>query len=88
VSVEIHCECGHVSPAPDELAGGIMNCPSCGHAVEVAGLRDPFWRLLQACGALVWAGGTALAYAAGGLGAAVASAVVLAVLLWVVSRLL
>jgi len=30
-----------------EQVGGIVNCPGCGRAVEVEGLRDPFWRLLQ-----------------------------------------
>jgi len=28
--------------------GGIVNCPGCGKAVQVEGLRDPLWRLLQA----------------------------------------
>ncbi|MFQ5845274.1 MAG: hypothetical protein ACE5JG_09840 [Planctomycetota bacterium] len=88
MSVEVPCECGHVVAAGDETAGGIVNCPACGHAVEVPGLRDPWWRLLQAAAALAWAGGTALAWAAAGSGAALVTAVALAGCLWLLSRAL
>lgn len=40
-----HCQ--HTFAAAAELAGGITNCPHCGKAVEVPGLNDPMWRLLQ-----------------------------------------
>jgi uncharacterized paraquat-inducible protein A len=40
--------CRHAFEPPARLAGGIANCPRCGRAVEVPGLRDPMWRVLQA----------------------------------------
>ena len=86
--LEIDCECGHLFEAPDDLAGGITNCPGCGKAVKVPGLRDPLWRVLQVLGALLWAAVTAFAYTQGGLVPAAATAVVLAFVLWLVSRAL
>jgi len=49
------CEgCGHRFEAADTLAGGLANCPGCGKATPVPGLRDPYFRLLQAAMALGW----------------------------------
>ncbi len=86
MSIEVVCDCGHVADAGDHLAGGIMNCPACGRAIEVPGLNDPLWRLAQAVAAVIWAGGTALAYAAGGPLAAGLTAIILASAFWLISR--
>jgi len=86
VTREAACACGHRFDAGDELAGGVTNCPQCGRAVEVPGLRDPFWRVLQAAGAVVWAVATAVAAVEGGAIAGVVTAVVVAGLLWLLSR--
>jgi hypothetical protein len=82
------CACGHEFEVADELAGGIANCPRCGKAVEVEGLKDPAWRLLQAVAAAGWASATAAAYFAWGALGAAATAVLLAAVLWLVSRAL
>lgn len=60
--MEVHCEiCGDPFPAAERSAGGIVNCPWCGKATSIPGLRDPIWRLVQA-GVVVLA---ALAFAVG-----------------------
>jgi hypothetical protein len=82
------CACGHEFDVAEDLAGGVTNCPRCGKAVEVQGLRDPAWRLLQAGAAAVWACGTAAAYFAWGALGAVATALALAAVLWLLSRAL
>ena len=82
------CGCGHEFEVADELAGGLANCPRCGKAVEVPGLRDPLWRLLQGGAAIGWAAATAAAYVSWGVAGAVATAVCLAALLWLVARVL
>lgn len=49
MSLEVHCDsCGHRFEVAKELAGGFANCPRCGKAASVGGLRDPLWRLWQA----------------------------------------
>jgi hypothetical protein len=84
----VACACGHEFEVEDDLAGGIANCPRCGKAVEVPGLRDPLWRLLQGVAGVGWAAATAAAYVSWGLGGAVATAACVAALLWLVSRAL
>ena len=86
MSVAVDCACGAMFEAPDSLAGGITNCPSCGKAVSVPGLRDPLWRLLQLGAAVAWAGITAVAFLAGGPAAGIVTAVGLALLLWLISK--
>ena len=88
MSVSAACACGHEFEVKDELAGGIANCPRCGKAVEVPGLRDPLWRLLQAAAAIGWAMATAAAYVSWGITAALLTALCLAALLWLLSRAL
>ncbi len=85
---EAACACGHDFEVADEIAGGITNCPHCGKAVEVPGLRDPFWRVLQGFAAVAWAAATAGGYVAWGALGAAATAVCAAALLWLVSRAL
>jgi len=81
------CHCGHWFECEDRFAGGFVNCPSCGKAAAVPGLRDPLWRLVQLGGLIVWCGATAIAYALGGGGAALITAVIGAGALWGLSRL-
>ena len=50
--------CGSFFEVKERFVGGIVNCPACGRAAEVAGLRDPRWKGLVAVvavGWLVWA---------------------------------
>ncbi|HEX5137507.1 MAG TPA: hypothetical protein VFY93_11075 [Planctomycetota bacterium] len=82
------CACGNEFEVEDDLAGGITNCTRCGKAVEVGGLKDPAWRLLQAAAAAGWACATAAAYFRWGLGGAALTALCLAAILWLVSRAL
>jgi hypothetical protein len=82
------CACGHEFEADDRLAGGITNCPRCGKAVEVPGLRDPLWRLLQGGATVMGALATAAAYVSWGAVGALATAACIAALLWLVSRAL
>jgi len=86
--VQVRCRCGKSFDAPESLAGGITNCPACGHAVEVPGLRDPYWRVLQGVAAVAWAFATAWTYVEFGATAAVVVAAALAGLLWLLSRAL
>lgn len=81
-----HCH-GAFQPAA-ELAGGIANCPRCGKAVEVPGLRDPIWRLLQ-IGALVLVVGLGMLVGEQrGVLLGAATALGTAALLWLLSRCL
>ena len=49
MSLAVHCTfCGHQFEAASDLAGGYANCPQCGKATSVGGLKDPLWRLWQA----------------------------------------
>ncbi|MHC4956410.1 MAG: hypothetical protein ACYTGZ_21420 [Planctomycetota bacterium] len=59
-------ECGNPFDVDDKLAGGITNCPRCGNATTVPGLRDAWFRVVQIVLAVLWALLTAVAYAAGG----------------------
>ena len=66
--VQVDCEeCGKAFEAVDTLAGGLTNCPGCGKATPVPGLRDPLFRLLQASIVIGWALVTAWGWTAGGL---------------------
>lgn len=85
---EVRCRCGHLFLADARLAGGITNCPRCGEAAEVPGLRDPIYRVLvllgvAGSGAVAWAAGAAAGPAIGLLCGAGALG-----LLWLLSRAL
>jgi len=82
------CACGNEFEVADDLLGGITNCPRCGKAVEVEGLRDPAWRLLQVAAAAGWASATAAAYFSWGAGGAALTALCVGAILWLVSRAL
>ena len=86
MTVEVHCECGEIFDVPDQLKGGVTNCPGCEKAVEVPGLRDPMWRLLQVAGAIAWAAVTAFVFVQAGLVPAAIVAVATAFGLWLRSR--
>ncbi len=88
MTFEVECHCLRNFPVRDEFAGGIVNCPHCGKAVEVPGLRDPYWRVLQIGAAILWAGVTAAAYFGAGSVAAAITAVMLGGAIWLISRLL
>ena len=47
--IRVDCEhCGEVFQAADTMAGGMTNCPRCNKATTVSGLRDGWFRLVQA----------------------------------------
>jgi len=86
--IEVVCDCGKVFSVPEEQAGAFVNCPGCGKAVRVEGLRDPFWRALQA-GALVISVVVAVVVGrAAGWGVGVLSGAAVACFLWILSRAL
>lgn len=88
MSVAVRCECTARFEVADELAGGMTNCPRCGRATAVPGLRDPFWRVLQV-GAVV--GAAAASVAVGSVAGHLAAALTLIgalTLLWLLSRAL
>ena len=74
MSIRVSCKCGHRFSVADSLAGGIANCPRCEQATPVEGLLDPAWTVLRISALVVWALGTAFAYQAGGLSAALITA--------------
>ena len=83
--IEVECErCGKFFEAADSLAGGLTNCPACGRATEVPGLRDNFFRAIQVGMAVAWAILTAIGWTAGGwagaLGVGAGAALVIALL--------
>jgi hypothetical protein len=86
VTIRVECPCSWSFDASDDLAGGLANCPSCGRAAEVPGLRDPLWRLIQVGAAIVVVGAAAYAWSQAGPAAAFAVAAVLGALLWLLSR--
>ena len=80
--VEVECErCGRFFEADDALAGGLTNCPGCGRAAGVPGLRDAWFRGIQVGMVVLWAFATAIAFVAGGLVAGLSVAAGLALLL-------
>ncbi len=70
------------------MAGGLANCPSCGKATTVPGLRDPLWRLWQTVAVILLVAATGLVYMTVGPMAAVGAAVIGLLLAWLASRLL
>jgi len=47
--IRVDCEhCGEVFQASETMAGGITNCPRCHKAATVPGLRDGWFRFVQA----------------------------------------
>ena len=83
---EVRCACGHFFQVGEAAAGGYVNCPRCEKAVQVPGLRDPLWRLIQVGAAVAWGGATYLAGATWGVQGALLVGLVLALVLWLVSR--
>ena len=67
MQLEARCSCGHLWFVAPELAGGLTNCPRCGKATQVKGLRDPFWRVLQVVALVVWVLVVALLHTNAGL---------------------
>lgn len=71
-----------------ELAGGIANCPGCGKAVDVPGLNDPIWRVLQGVALLGVVAVTVLVSRSSGVPTGLAWGVGLGILIWLISRAL
>jgi hypothetical protein len=88
VTVRVDCACGGVFEAPEGMAGGFANCPRCGRAAAVPGLRDPAWRVLQGVGMVFVVLPTAIAATGFGLGVGLLVGAGLATLFWVLSRAL
>jgi hypothetical protein len=88
MTVRVDCACSHVFDADDALAGGVTNCPRCGKATSVPGLRDPFWRVLQAVGVVAIVVAAGFTWQHVGPAAALVVAVGLAAILWGISRAL
>jgi hypothetical protein len=86
VNISVRCPKNHEFEADERLAGGITNCPRCGQATSVPGLRDPFWRILQVVAAFGWVCATLAAFLYFGPLQGVAAGIGLAALIWVVSR--
>ncbi len=86
--IPARCPCGHRWQAADDLAGGLTNCPRCGKATPIAGLRDPFWRVIQAVAVVVWVLVVAVLHTNAGLGWAIAGGVGLAGLYALISAAL
>jgi len=87
VNPVVSCQhCGHLFEVDQALVGGYTNCPQCGKATSVEGLRDPLWRMWQV-GVVA-----AVVVAAGITGAASGPAPAIGVLVgglalaWLVSR--
>ena len=48
MNIDVRCtSCSNLFVVGSELGGALTNCPKCGRATEVPGLRDPLWRLIQ-----------------------------------------
>ncbi len=82
---EASCQCGRSFPVRLEQVGGIVNCPSCGQAVEVPGLRDGMWTGLKVLAAIVWAASIAAVYVHHGMIPALGTAVIVALMIGLVS---
>jgi uncharacterized paraquat-inducible protein A len=80
--------CGALFPVATELTGGIANCPQCGRTVEVPGLRDGAWRLLQVAAALVVVVVVVVSYRLGGWQPALLAGALAAGMVWLLSRAL
>ena len=87
MTLVVRCSsCNHAFEAAVQLAGGFTNCPACGKATAVEGLRDPIWRLWQVGAAVGIVGlGVVVGRVAGPLAGSVVVVVGLAAA-WLVSR--
>jgi hypothetical protein len=48
LNIDVRCSsCSNFFVVGSGLGGALTNCPKCGRATEVPGLRDPLWRLIQ-----------------------------------------
>jgi len=83
--IQVHGPCGHSFEAEERFAGGVVNCPACGRATAVPGLRDPFWSAIVVLAVAGWIVASALAAWVAGPVAGLAVAAGLALVLWLVS---
>lgn len=88
MSEQAYCGCGKMFEATREQAGGVVNCPGCGQAVDVPGLNDPVWRAMQG-GALVAVFAVTLVVTSfSDVPTGVSCGLGLGVLMWLISRAL
>ena len=78
--------CGRQFEVPTSMVGGFANCPDCGKAAPVEGLRDPIWRLWQTLGVVGAVGVASLVYWQAGAGPAIATGAAALGLAWLISR--
>ena len=81
MQIRVRCVCGHLWYVAPDLAGGLTNCPRCGKATQVDGLKDPLWRVLQGAAVVGWVVVVTLLYAQTGPLGAVLGGVALAAIL-------
>lgn len=85
--IPARCEhCGFSFEVDDQLAGGYHNCPQCGKATAIEGLRDPLWRILQVIGLGAVVVVSALVYTAQGPVAGLTCFVIALAVVWLISR--
>ncbi|MEE2713778.1 MAG: hypothetical protein VX913_13490 [Planctomycetota bacterium] len=88
MSEPAYCDCGKMFETTRAQAGGIVNCPGCGQAVDIPGLTDPAWRAMQ-FGALVAVFAvTALVTGYSDVPTGAACGLAVGVLMWLMSRAL
>ncbi len=86
MAVPVRCSCGHFFTVEAHLTGGYVNCPGCGKATPVPGLRDPFWRAVQVVASAVWMAAVVGGYVLFGAPGSLIVGVGGAALLWLLSR--
>jgi len=80
--IDVACtSCGRPFQVARSLKGGLTNCPGCGALVELRGGVDLDFAALVALGVVLVLGVTAVAWAAGGMIAAVVAFLVAAAIL-------
>ena len=89
IDLEVRLECAHCGLAfevPKSMVGGYANCPECGKASPVEGLRDPLWRAWKVVAVAAAGLAAYIAYEIGGAGAAVCTLFAGLGIGWLVSR--
>jgi hypothetical protein len=83
--IHVDCEhCGNQFDVADTLAGGLANCTACGKATSVPGLRDPYYRLLQAVMATVGLFLVGLGWWIGGVPGAIGAGLATILVVWLI----
>ncbi len=88
MSEVVYCDCGKMFETTRGQAGGVVNCPGCGQAVDVPGLNDPAWRAMQAGALVAVFAVTTLVTSFSDVPTGAACGLTLGVLMWLISRAL